>query len=130
MLKIDQSLVAGLDQPDEHRAHQPRVPGDDALSLVAAVVGLGRALGLELVGKGVETPDAARALQGSGCVLAQGYLFARPMPIDALRGWLRGAVTVGRIPAQRLKWPAAGYGPAGTGSRSWETGGGRPARKG
>jgi diguanylate cyclase (GGDEF)-like protein/PAS domain S-box-containing protein len=67
-LKIDRSLVARLDLD----------PDGDAVA--AAVVGLGRALGLTVIAEGVETPRQLARLDQLGCDLAQGYLFARPEP--------------------------------------------------
>jgi diguanylate cyclase (GGDEF)-like protein/PAS domain S-box-containing protein len=66
-LKIDRSLVARLD-----------LDPDDAVA--AAVVGLGRTLGLTMIAEGVETPRQLAKLDQLGCDLAQGYLFARPEP--------------------------------------------------
>jgi diguanylate cyclase (GGDEF)-like protein len=52
--------------------------------LVAAMVAMGKALGLEIVAEGVETPDQAAQLRALGCDKAQGYLFARPQHPDAI----------------------------------------------
>ena len=67
-LKIDRSLVARLDAE----------PDDDALA--AAVIGLGRTLGLTVIAEGVETSRQLAKLDRLGCEFAQGYLFARPEP--------------------------------------------------
>ena len=50
------------------------VVGPDAL-IVGALVGLGKALGLEVTAEGVEDEATAEALRAMGCHLAQGYLF-------------------------------------------------------
>ncbi|MDQ1585186.1 MAG: hypothetical protein QOJ90_2405 [Actinomycetota bacterium] len=71
-LKIDRSFVDDLIDRD----------GD---ALIAAVLALGRQLDLEVVAEGVETEAQRARLEELGCVRAQGYLFARPMTIDALR---------------------------------------------
>ena len=52
--------------------------------LVSAMVAMGKALGLEIVAEGVETPDQAAQLRALGCDKAQGYLFARPLSPDAI----------------------------------------------
>src|SRR5437764_14764012 len=44
--------------------------------------GLARALHLETVAEGVESPGQARVLTGLGCHGAQGFLYARPVPLD------------------------------------------------
>ena len=66
VLKIDQSFVRGL-------AHDPQ----DEL-IVAAVVRLARALGMDVVAEGVETTAQAQRLLRLDCRRGQGYLFARP----------------------------------------------------
>ena len=71
-LKIDRSFVGNLGT-DEGRA------------IVSAVVGLARALHLETIAEGVETGEQERALKALGCEGAQGYLYARPIPLDEFR---------------------------------------------
>jgi EAL domain-containing protein (putative c-di-GMP-specific phosphodiesterase class I) len=41
-----------------------------------------------VVGEGVETEEIASALAGTTCDVAQGYLYARPMPADQLSEWV------------------------------------------
>jgi diguanylate cyclase len=55
----------------------------DAL-LVRSTIDLAHGLGMEVVGEGVETPAAFALLAGLQCDLAQGYLIARPSPVDEL----------------------------------------------
>jgi EAL domain-containing protein (putative c-di-GMP-specific phosphodiesterase class I) len=43
---------------------------------------------LRVVAEGVETEDVRAELRAAGCDMAQGYLFARPMPMDQLRALL------------------------------------------
>ena len=78
-LKIDRSFVQGV----------CRSPEDAAI--VAAVVSMGRALGVNVVAEGVESEDQARVLQELGCTLAQGFLFSRPVPAEALPGLVAGS---------------------------------------
>lgn len=75
-LKIDRSFVSGL-------GSHP----DDA-AIVSAVVAMARALSLRTVGEGVEHGGQANLLRSMGCELAQGHLFARPMPAPQLADWL------------------------------------------
>ncbi|MFH6782270.1 MULTISPECIES: putative bifunctional diguanylate cyclase/phosphodiesterase [Methylobacterium] len=73
-VKIDRSLVTGLSTSDDKRG------------LVQAVLGLGRALGLEVVAEGVETAEDVAALHALGCPFLQGYHLGRPAPAEqALR---------------------------------------------
>jgi diguanylate cyclase (GGDEF)-like protein len=71
-LKIDKSFVAAL--------------GDSTSGgvIIQAIVALGRALGLSVLAEGVETEQQRVLLRLAGCDEMQGYLFARPMPANAI----------------------------------------------
>ena len=69
-LKIDRSFVAGLTEDE------------DAFAIVAAIVDLARILKVRTVAEGVETREQLGLLQRLGCWAGQGYLWARPMPLD------------------------------------------------
>ena len=72
-LKIDQSFVA--------RA----LTDAKARSIIRAVVGLGRSLGLPVLAEGVETESQRQLVMEEGCTEAQGYLFGRVVnPAEAL----------------------------------------------
>lgn len=77
-LKIDRSFVSDV-------AHL----SDDA-AIVAAIVSLGRNLGIKVVAEGVETPEQAMTLRAQGCEYGQGYLFCRPTPSEEIPALLRG----------------------------------------
>ncbi|WNV75584.1 EAL domain-containing protein [Geodermatophilus sp. DSM 44513] len=66
VVKIDRSFVCDL------------VDDTSDAAIVAAVVTLGRSLGLQTVAEGVEHADQLTALRQLGCQLAQGYLFSAP----------------------------------------------------
>jgi diguanylate cyclase (GGDEF)-like protein len=51
-------------------------------AVVQAVIGLGRAFGLQVCAEGVETPEQHRRVVELGCDFAQGYLLARPVRGD------------------------------------------------
>jgi len=72
VLKIDQSFVALMDQDESSAA------------IVSAIITLGHALGLTLVAEGVERRAQADLLREQGCDAAQGWLFGRPLPAEAL----------------------------------------------
>lgn len=78
-LKVDQSFVRELAQDAEVRA------------IARSIVRLGQELGLEVIAEGVETPLQLAALQELGCERFQGYLFARPLPLDAFEESVAGA---------------------------------------
>ena len=71
-VKIDQSFVARLGIDPEDAA------------IVAAVVSLGHALGVGVVGEGVETEAQLDALRDLGADAAQGFFFAPPQPAGDL----------------------------------------------
>ncbi|TJZ78846.1 putative bifunctional diguanylate cyclase/phosphodiesterase [Chitiniphilus eburneus] len=52
------------------------------------IVTLGKKLGLRLIAEGVETPEQAGFLRALGCGEAQGFFYARPMPLEELSHWL------------------------------------------
>jgi diguanylate cyclase (GGDEF)-like protein len=77
VLKIDRSFIDGIDGPNS------------TLPLVQAILALARNLELEVVAEGVETPQQYSILRGIGCTLVQGYLFARPQPVQSVEELLR-----------------------------------------
>ncbi|WP_436025730.1 putative bifunctional diguanylate cyclase/phosphodiesterase [Rhizobacter sp. LjRoot28] len=74
-LKIDRSFVMDLEV------------SADARAIVDAVIKLAQALGMKVVAEGVETEGQQAILRGLGCDELQGYLFAKPMPAEALTVW-------------------------------------------
>ena len=78
ILKLDRSFVQDLETN----------PNDAAIC--TASIGLAHHLGLVVVADGVETEGQHAFLDRLGCDVCQGYLFSRPLPLDALRQWLGG----------------------------------------
>jgi diguanylate cyclase (GGDEF)-like protein/PAS domain S-box-containing protein len=70
-LKIDQSFVRQIDTLG-------------GVSMLKAIIDLGRNLGMRLVAEGVETELEATTLEAMGCDRAQGYYFSRPLTPAAL----------------------------------------------
>ncbi|MBW8297326.1 MAG: EAL domain-containing protein [Sphingopyxis sp.] len=68
VIKIDRSFVAGV-------ATRP----DDA-TIVRALIGLGKSLGIETVAEGIETVEQASFLRRHGCDLGQGFFYCTPAP--------------------------------------------------
>jgi diguanylate cyclase (GGDEF)-like protein/PAS domain S-box-containing protein len=95
MLKIDLRFIAGL--------------GTDSgcTAVVAAILEIGRTLGLAVVAEGVETAAQARLLAQYGCQTVQGYLYSRARPEADLAFYLAGAAAgraqPGRAPHGRAR---------------------------
>ncbi|MFZ6655295.1 putative bifunctional diguanylate cyclase/phosphodiesterase [Undibacterium sp. TJN19] len=69
-LKIDKSFVQDT-------------PGDaNGTAIVQSILSMASHLGLRVVAEGVETKEQAEFLIANGCASMQGFLFARPMPLD------------------------------------------------
>jgi sensor c-di-GMP phosphodiesterase-like protein len=64
--------------------------GTDAVSrpVLDAIIDLGQRLGVTLIAEGVETPEQLAYLRDRGVRYAQGFLFAKPMPIPAFAGFV------------------------------------------
>ncbi|MEX2554427.1 MAG: EAL domain-containing protein [Actinomycetota bacterium] len=71
-LKIDRSFVADVDgSPDE-------------AAITQAIIKLGKSLRLTVVAEGVETAGQRRELARLGCQMAQGFLYSKPVPAEAV----------------------------------------------
>jgi diguanylate cyclase (GGDEF)-like protein/PAS domain S-box-containing protein len=68
MIKVDRAFVQGVEQD---------VKG---VAIAANVVSLAHALGLVAVAEGIESDGQRASMQDLDCDLAQGFLFARPVP--------------------------------------------------
>jgi len=77
-LKLDKSFVHELENDAGGRA------------LATVVIGIGHALGLEVVAEGVETAGQRELLAEMGCTTAQGFAFTPALPAAQLVAWLRG----------------------------------------
>ena len=59
-----------------------------AEEIVRATVSLAKGLDLEVVAEGIETEEQEALAMRLGCDRAQGYLYARPMPMQMVQEWL------------------------------------------
>ncbi|MEP6625537.1 MAG: bifunctional diguanylate cyclase/phosphodiesterase [Acidimicrobiia bacterium] len=75
-IKIDQQFV------------RPLSMGIRAGAIARGIILLGHELGLTVVAEGVEDDETLASLTELGCDLAQGYLIARPAPVDDFERWL------------------------------------------
>lgn len=78
ILKIDKSFVHAIGTEQDDTA------------IVAAVIALAENLGLNVVAEGVENHEQLAILQRLRCPYFQGYLFARPRPIDDVADLVEG----------------------------------------
>ncbi|HET7704473.1 MAG TPA: EAL domain-containing protein, partial [Thermoanaerobaculia bacterium] len=73
MLKVDASFVRTA----------PTEPKN--VEIIRSIIALGRGLEIEVIAEGVETEAQEELLIALGCEYAQGYLFARPAPVEELK---------------------------------------------
>jgi diguanylate cyclase (GGDEF)-like protein len=85
IVKLDRALISRIDRDPRMRA------------LCESVVGIGRALAVDVVAEGVETAAQLAAVAGFGCGFAQGFLMSRPMSLAGFTALLD--VGAGRL------WP-------------------------
>ncbi|AEF19761.1 MULTISPECIES: EAL domain-containing protein [unclassified Hydrogenobaculum] len=53
-----------------------------SLAVVKAIINLAKALNIKTIAEGVENEEQYELLKEIGCDIAQGYLFAKPMPLE------------------------------------------------
>jgi diguanylate cyclase (GGDEF)-like protein len=85
-VKIDRSFVGDLD-----------IDPNDA-AIVSSVIAMTHELNLKAVAEGVETKEQLAFLRERRCDLAQGFLFAKPMPADAVEKMIARGTTL-QVPA-------------------------------
>ncbi len=76
-LKIDRSFISELQHNKEGE------------TLIHTLVQLGKALSIETFAEGIEDQQELSMLQDQDCDTGQGFLFARPLDVDATEAFLR-----------------------------------------
>lgn len=76
-LKIDQAFVRNL------------TVAEDSQILTEAIIALAHKLGIKTIAEGVETPAQQDQLVAFGCDYLQGYLYARPLQVQAFEHYLK-----------------------------------------
>jgi EAL domain-containing protein (putative c-di-GMP-specific phosphodiesterase class I) len=76
-LKVDCAFVSAISHSQQDR------------EIVASLVQLSHALGLQVVAEGVEDEETMTLLQQMGCDRGQGYWISRAMPTGDFAGWVR-----------------------------------------
>ncbi|MBU1978006.1 MAG: EAL domain-containing protein [Gammaproteobacteria bacterium] len=72
-VKIDRSFVRDI------------LTDTNDASIVAAVIDMGRKMGLKVIAEGVETEEQMTFLQSMQCDFMQGYYFSKPVPVDEFK---------------------------------------------
>lgn len=75
-LKVDRSFVMEMES------------AGGTAELVKTIIALGHNLGMNVVAEGIETQSQSQRLQELGCEYGQGYLFAKPLPVEAAEALL------------------------------------------
>ncbi len=75
-LKVDRSFVMEL--PGHNKAE----------AVIEAIVSLGKSLDYRIIAEGIENEAQAKFLEGIGCDIAQGFLYAKPLEVEALQQWV------------------------------------------
>ncbi len=75
-LNIGRPKIATIDQRPEDAA------------IVKAVINVAAALNLNVTVEGIETPSQAAELRKLHCEWRQGFLYARPVPVDKITAWI------------------------------------------
>ncbi len=90
-VKVDRSFVSDISKPSGR-------------NIVNAILGLCQTLGLDCIIEGVETEQQLQQLRSLGYRIAQGYYFARPMPLEAFLAWLESGWSAElRLPSENPK---------------------------
>jgi diguanylate cyclase (GGDEF)-like protein/PAS domain S-box-containing protein len=75
-LKVDRSFIDALGVEQERTA------------IVEAIIGMARALSLDVIAEGVENEAQLSELRRLGCDYAQGHFFSRPLPVEKISALL------------------------------------------
>lgn len=81
LLKLDRSFIMYLEEDEVSR------------EIVSAVIRIAKSKKIETIAEGIETSGQAEILKKSGCDLAQGYFFGRPMPADQFEEFIKSHAT-------------------------------------
>ena len=76
-IKVDRSFVNDAVQADQNSA-----------KIIAAIIGLADALGMDTTVEGVEAFDQLEVIRSKGAKFVQGFLYSRPMPVAELNACL------------------------------------------
>lgn len=75
-LKIDRSFVCDL------------LTDTSSQTIVRTVIALAQSMGMNVIAEGVETDAQQQVLLSNGCMQFQGYLFSKPLPLQAFTAFV------------------------------------------
>lgn len=87
-LKIDRSFISKMDRDEKSE------------EIVRTIILLAKNLGMDTVAEGIETEQQLQRLCELGCNFGQGYLFAKPLPVEGIENLINNDLS--RI--ERLQW--------------------------
>lgn len=70
------------------------VAGDRGIFFLHSMIKMINGLGYRVICEGIETKEQARIMKDAGCEEVQGFLFSKPLPIDAYEDYVYGEKTV------------------------------------
>ena len=76
-LKVDRSFVSKMDKSPEDE------------TIVSVIISMAQQLGMATIAEGVETTAQVERLKRLGCDLAQGYLYAKPIPANQITDYFK-----------------------------------------
>ena len=88
-IKIDRSFISAMADSPECGA------------LIRTLVQLGKSLGLETLAEGIEESEQYSQLQREQCDSGQGFLYARPLDVDAVEAFMARSATGSQVAAGR-----------------------------
>ncbi len=94
-LKIDRSFVRYLER------------NEDDVAIVRAILAMTQNLTLRVIAEGVETEGQRTILRELGCLECQGYLFSRPVDVDAFAALIRQQQINPVSQYQQSRWDGA-----------------------
>lgn len=91
-LKIDRSFVSRC------------LTDANSLAVTTAIIALAHSLNMEVVAEGVETVEQATMLRDLECDSAQGYLYAKPLPLAEVATFISTIAALGPNASDRSSW--------------------------
>jgi len=86
-IKVDRAFIGGMNVDDQN------------VEIVRTIIGLADNLKIDVIAEGIETTAQLERLKTLNCRYGQGFLFAKPLPPDALEPILAEGFAVPAVPA-------------------------------